>query len=284
MSDLASLTPRRHANGANIPAIGLGTWQLRGDECVRAVSGAIGIGYRHIDTAAMYENEREVGEGLRASSIRRDEVFLTTKVWTTDIADGALQASAAQSLKRLKIEQVDLLLIHWPNRSIPLAQSIKALCEVKQKGLTRHIGVANFPVAMLEDAVRLAAQHGEILATNQCEYHPLLAQAKLIEACRKANMAFVSYCPVGKAQLFSNPVIAGIARTYDKAPSQIILRWHLQQSDVVAIPKSASAAHQRENLSIFDFELSADEMRAIHGLAQRGGRMVDPSFAPDWDR
>jgi len=284
MSDLASLTPRRNANGANIPAIGLGTWQLRGDECVRAVSGAIGIGYRHIDTAAMYENEAEVGEGIRTSGLKRDDIFLTTKVWTTEIADGALQKSAAQSLKRLKLEQVDLLLIHWPNRDIPLAHSIKALCEVKQKGLARNIGVANFPVEMLEDAVRLAGQHGEKLATNQCEYHPLLSQAKLIEACRKHNMAFVSYCPVGKAQLFTHPTIAAIAKTHGKAPSQVILRWHLQQPDVVAIPKSASAAHQRENLSIFDFELSANDMRAIHALARHDGRMVDPSFAPQWDR
>jgi diketogulonate reductase-like aldo/keto reductase len=284
MSDLASLTPRRDANGANIPAIGLGTWQLRGSECVRAVSGAINIGYRHIDTAAMYENEVEVGEGLRACALQRSDIFVTTKVWTTEIAGGALQVSATQSLKRLKLEQVDLLLIHWPNRSIPLAQSMKALCEVKRKGLARNIGVANFPVAMLEDAVRLAADEGEVLATNQCEYHPLLSQAKLLEACRKHNIAFVSYCPVGKAQLFAHPTIATIAKTHNKAPSQIILRWHLQQPDVVAIPKSGSAAHQLENLSIFDFELSQDEMRAIHGLAQRGGRMVDPSFAPDWDR
>lgn len=284
MSELASLTPCRTANGANIPAIGLGTWQMRGGDCTRAVAGAIGIGYRHIDTAAMYENEAEVGEGIRASGLKRDDIFLTTKVWTTDIAEGALQNSAAQSLKRMKLEQVDLILIHWPNRTIPLAQSINAMCEVKKKGLARNIGVANFPVAMLEDAVRLAADKGEKLATNQCEYHPLLSQAKLIEACRKHGIAFVSYCPVGKAQLFDDPTITRIAKAHGKAPSQVILRWHLQQSDVAAIPKSSSSAHQRENLSIFDFELSAAEMHAIHGLARHDGRMVDPSFAPEWDR
>jgi diketogulonate reductase-like aldo/keto reductase len=284
MTDLAALTPRRSANGAQIPAIGLGTWQMRGADCARAVADGLSLGYRHLDTAVMYDNEREVGEGLRASGLKRDEVFVTTKVLPSDIGAGTLQASAADSVKRLQVEAVDLLLIHWPNPSIPLAQSIKALCEVKKKGLARNIGVANFPVALLHDAVRLAADHGEKLATNQCEYHPLLSQAKLIEACHQHGITFVSYCPIGKGQLMQDPTITRIAKAHGVAPVQVIMRWHLQQPDVAAIPKSSSKAHQLQNLDVFGFTLSDEEMRALHGMARADGRMVNPSFAPQWDR
>jgi diketogulonate reductase-like aldo/keto reductase len=187
-------------------------------------------------------------------------------------------------VKRLQVEAVDLLLIHWPNPAIPLAQSIKALCEVKKKGLARNIGVANFPVALLHDAVRLAADHGEKLATNQCEYHPLLSQAKLIEACHQHGITFVSYCPIGKGQLMQDPTITRIAKAHGVAPVQVIMRWHLQQPDVAAIPKSSSKAHQLQNLDVFGFTLSDEEMRALHGMARADGRMVNPSFAPQWDR
>ena len=195
MTDLAAAATRLPIPGAQIPAIGLGTFRLTGARAVAAVSGALALGYRHLDTAAMYDNEAAVGEGLRASGVKRDQVFITTKVWTTDIAKGDLQASAQASLTRLKLDQVDLLLIHWPNKAIPLAQSIEALCDAKQRGYARNIGVANFPAAMLDDAVRLAATHGEKIATNQCEYHPRLSQAKVLEACRRHGG---SSCPTAR--------------------------------------------------------------------------------------
>ncbi|HYI91356.1 MAG TPA: aldo/keto reductase, partial [Beijerinckiaceae bacterium] len=163
--------PPVHANGAAIPAIGLGTWRLAGDEGAEAVRSALEAGYRHIDTAAMYDNEEAVGAGLKASGLPRDEVFVTTKVWPEDLAPGDLERSAEASLKRLRLDAVDLLLIHWPNAAIPLRGSIEALCRVRRAGLARHIGVANFTVALLDEAVALA---GEPLVTNQCEYHPYL--------------------------------------------------------------------------------------------------------------
>ena len=284
MTDLAAATTRLPIPGAQIPAIGLGTFRLTGPSAVSAVSGALALGYRHLDTAAMYDNEAAVGEGFRASGVARDEVFVTTKVWTTDIARGDLQASAQASLSRLKLDQVDLLLIHWPNKAIPLAQSIEALCDARQRGYARNIGVANFPAAMLDDAVRLAATHGEKIATNQCEYHPRLSQAKVLEACRRHGVVFVSYSPLGQGSLMADPTIAQIAARHGKTVSQVVLRWHVQQEGVAAIPKAGGAGHQRDNLDVFGFVLPDEDMRAISALAKPDGRMVKPGFMPEWDR
>jgi diketogulonate reductase-like aldo/keto reductase len=268
------------ANGAEIPAIGLGTWQLRGEECAAAVKSAIEAGYRHVDTAAMYGNEEAVGEGLRASGVARDEVFVTTKVWPEDLAPADLRRSAEASLKRLGLSQVDLLLIHWPNAAIPLAGTIRALCEAKRAGLSRHIGVANFTVRLLDEAVSLA---DEPIVANQCEYHPYLDQSLVRAECRKHGAAFVSYCPIGKAQVLSEPAIQAIAKAHRRTPAQIVLRWQVQQPGVVAIPKSGDPQRQRENFSVFDFGLTDEEMAAICGLARPGGRMVTPAWSPHWD-
>ncbi len=283
MTDLSAAATRLPIPGAQIPAIGLGTFRLTGASAVQSIAGALSLGYRHIDTAAMYENEAEVGEGLRASGVARDQVFITTKVWTTNIAKGDLQASAQASLARMKLDQVDLLLIHWPNKDIALAESIEALCDAKSRGYARNIGVANFPAAMLDDAVRLAAGHGEKIATNQCEYHPRLSQTKVLEACRQHDVVFVSYCPLGQGRMTDDNAIAPIAARHGKTPSQIVLRWHVQQG-VVAIPKAGSAGHQRDNLDVFGFTLPDEDMRAISTLAKPDGRLVQPGFAPEWDR
>jgi diketogulonate reductase-like aldo/keto reductase len=268
------------ANGAAIPAIGLGTWQLRGAECGAAVKSAIEAGYRHVDTASMYGNEEAVGEGLRASGVPREAVFVTTKVWPEDLAPADLSRSAEASLRRLGLSEVDLLLIHWPNAAIPLAGSIRALCEARRAGLARHVGVANFTVRLLDEAVAAAT---EPIAANQCEYHPYLDQSKVRAACRKHGAAFVSYCPIGKAQVLGEPVIAAIAKAHGRTPAQIVLRWHVQQPGVAAIPKSGDPGRMRENLAVFDFALGEDEMARISGLARRGGRMVSPSWSPRWD-
>ncbi len=283
MTDLSAATTRLPIPGAQIPAIGLGTFRLTGASAVQSIAGALELGYRHIDTAAMYENEAEVGEGLRASGVSRDLVFITTKVWTTNIAKGDLQASAQASLSRLKLDQVDLLLIHWPNKGIPLAESIEALCHAKSRGYARNIGVANFPAAMLDDAVRLAAKHGEKIATNQCEYHPRLSQAKVLEVCRRHDVVFVSYSPLGQGSLMADAAIGAIAARLGKTPSQIVLRWHVQQG-IAAIPKAGSAGHQRDNLDVFGFALSDEDMRALSALAKPDGRLVKPGFSPEWDR
>ncbi|MGE8941243.1 aldo/keto reductase [Leptospira interrogans] len=278
-----SSIPHVTAGGASIPAIGYGTWPLKGEECARAVATAIDCGYRHIDTAAMYDNEASVGDGLRASGLARDKIWVTTKVWWENIGDGALQRSAEASLKKLGLDQVDLLLIHWPNAAIPLAESIKALNDVKRKGYAKHIGVSNFPSKLLDEAVSLTQ---EPIVTNQCEYHPHLNQSKVLDACRRHGVAFVSYCPLGRGTVggvLGEPVVTEIAERHGRTPAQVVLRWHLQQPNVIAVPKSGNPKRIAENFDVFGFELSDAEMKTLSGLARPDGRVVNLAFAPKWD-
>ncbi len=269
-------------NGAKIPAIGLGTWTLRDDAATKLVAGALQAGYRHIDTATAYENEAAVGEGLRISEVPRDEIFLTTKVWPTDIAAGDLQRSVEGSLKRLGVDQVDLALIHWPSKTVPLAESIAALNEVRARGLARNIGVSNFTVALVEAAVALS-EHP--LACNQVEHHPFLNQDRVIAACRKHGLAVVSYCPLARAtELFAQDPVSEAAARHGKTSAQVVLRWHVQQDGVAAIPRSSHPDRVRENLEVFDFALDAGEVAAIDALRSRALRICDFEFSPEWDR
>jgi len=269
------------ANGANIPAIGLGTWTLMGEAATRLVTDAIRSGYRHVDTAAMYDNEEAVGAGLRASGVSRNEIFLTTKVWPSDIGEGDLQRSVEASLKRLRVDRIDLALIHWPSTTIPLADSIWALNEVKDHGLARHIGVSNFTVSLVDEAVALSRHP---LACNQIEYHPFLNQDRVLAACRGHGMAVVSYCPLARgAELFSEPAVTTAARQHGRTPAQIVLRWQVQQEGVVAIPRSSNPVRIAQNLRVFDFSLEADEMAALDALRSRQHRICDFEFSPEWD-
>jgi diketogulonate reductase-like aldo/keto reductase len=268
------------ANGATIPAIGLGTWQLRGDAALRAVQAALQAGYRHVDTAAMYGNEAEVGEAIRAHGAPRGEIFVTTKVWPSDLADGKLQKSAEASLQRLQLDHVDLLLIHWPSRDIPFAEQIRALCDAKRRGLARHIGVSNFPPRFVEAAVSLA---DEPLVVNQVEHHPYLDQSALAAVCTKHGIAITSYAPLGRGDVLGDSVVTEIARAKGKTPAQIVLRWHVEQPMNVAIPKSANPRRIAENIDIFDFALTPAEMGRISKLARPGGRMVNASYPSDWN-
>ena len=269
------------AHGARIPLIGLGTWDLRGRTCARIVEEALRLGYRHVDTAALYDNEREVGEGLRASGIARDEVFVTTKVWPSNFAPRDLERSAKDSLQRLRLPDVDLLLLHWPNPQIPLSETLGALCKVKRMGLARHIGVSNFTVAMIDDAVKLA---DEALVCNQIEVHPFLDQSKVIAACRRHGMAVVAYSPIARGGVKSDKVLARIGKAHGKTAAQASLRF-LVQHGIVVIPRTSRSERLAENLAIFDFELSAAEMADIARLAHRDGRVVDYAYSgsPKWD-
>src|SRR6476661_2542776 len=267
------------ASGAKIPAIGLGTWELRGRTCARLVEQALRLGYRHIDTAQVYENEREVGEGMRASGVKRDEIFLTTKVWTTHFKPNDLERSAKESLARLRLSEIDLLLLHWPNPQVPLAETLGALARVKQLGLARHIGVSNFTVALIEEAV---AACPEPLACDQVEYHPYLDPTKVLEACARHGMALVAYSPVAKGRIKNDQTLVRIGRTYGKSAAQVCLRWLVQQN-VSAIPRTSRIERLSENIDIFDFELSEEEMLEIAGIARTKGRLTDFGFAPKWD-
>lgn len=269
------------ANGANIPGIGLGTWTLDDAAAARLVAEGLKVGYRHIDTAAMYKNEAGVGEGLRSGGVPREEIFLTTKVWHSEVGDGDLQRSVEASLKRLDVDALDLVLIHWPSKAVPLAESIAALNDVRKKGYTRHIGVSNFTVALLEEAVRLSEAP---LACNQVEKHPFLNQDRVLDACRRHGLGLVSYCPLARgSELSATPTIVAIAERHGRTPAQVALRWHLQHDGVAAIPRSSRPERIAENLRVFDFSLSEAEMAEISALRSRGWRICDDTFAPEWD-
>jgi 2,5-diketo-D-gluconate reductase B len=269
------------AHGAKIPLIGLGTWDLRGRVCVRMVEQALRLGYRHIDTAEMYDNEREVGEGLRAAGVKRDEVFVTTKVWPSHFAPRDLERAAKDSLTRLRLSEVDLLLLHWPNPRIPLSETLGALCEVKRAGLARHIGVSNFTVTLIEEAVRFA---GEPLVCNQFELHPFLDQTKVVAASRAKGMAVVAYSPIARGNAKNDAVLARVGKAHGKTAAQVCLRW-ITQHRIAAIPRTSRVERLSENLSIFDFELSAAEMAEIGALAHPDGRLIDYAYSgtPKWD-
>lgn len=268
------------ANGAEIPSLGLGTWNLRGEAAIRSVHAALEAGYRHIDTAAMYGNEAQIGEAIRTHATPRADIFITTKVWPSDVADGPLQKSAEASLKRLQVDAVDLLLIHWPSPTVPLAEQIHALCDARRRGLSRHIGISNFPVRYVEAAI---AHADEPLVTNQFEHHPWLDQRKLIATCLKHGLSVTSYCPIGKGEFLDAPAIREIAAAKGRSPAQIVLRWQVQQPMNIAIPRSSRPERIAENINIFDFALTAEELQRISQLTRPDGRMVEASVALDWE-
>ena len=280
MNSIAPI-PSIEAKGAKIPLVGLGTWELRGRSCARVVEQALRLGYRHIDTAEIYDNEREVGEGLYASGVKRNDVFLTTKVWPSHFAPRALERAVRDSLVRLRQSEVDLLLLHWPNPQIPLAETLGGLCKVKRDGLARHIGISNFTVAMIEEANRLSS---EPLVCDQVECHPYLDQSKVLAACRRHGMAMVAYSPIARGNAKNDKVLTSIGAAHKKTAAQVCLRYLVQQN-IVVIPRTSKLDRLTENASIFDFRLSDMEMGAIKALGRRDGRVVNFAYSGtiDWD-
>ena len=269
------------AQGAVIPKLGLGTWQLRGEHCSEIVAKALGAGYRHVDTAQGYANEEFVGAGIAASGVEPASIFVTTKVRPDRLADGDLQRSVDESLRKLGVPAIDLLLIHWPNPAIPLQGTIRALNEVRGDGRARHIGLSNFTSRLLEEAWRLTS---EPFAAEQIEYHPYLDQTKMLAALRRHGMAVIAYCPIALGKVAGDPVIEAIAGAHGRTAAQVTLRWLVQQPDVVAIPKTARAERLAENLDVFDFALTEAEMTRMSALTRPGSRNVsEPQWVPEWD-
>ncbi len=266
------------AKGFSIPLVGLGTWALRGRECARLVEQAIRIGYRHIDTAQMYDNEREVGEGVRNSG-KRSEAIVTTKVQPTLLAPPDLERSVKESLARLRLDHIDLLLIHWPNPRVPLVETLGAMARMKKQGYARAIGVSNFTVALLDEANRVSA---EPLVCNQIECHPFLDQHKVIEACRRHGMAVIAYSPIARGGARSDAVLARIGKAHGKTAAQVCLRY-LVQHDIAVIPRTSKLQRLEENAALFDFALSDAEMDEIRALSKRNDRLVDWTWSPNWD-
>jgi 2,5-diketo-D-gluconate reductase B len=268
------------AHGAKMPAIGYGTMELpqRGAELV---AYAIQSGYRLIDTARKYGTEEKVGEGIRLSGIARGELWVTTKVTELDAREADFLRSAETSLKALQLDYVDLLLVHWPQPKVPFTETLGALAKAKRSGMARHIGVSNFTIAMLDEAVNVCP---EPLVTNQVEYHAYLPQDRMLAALKRHGMILTAYCPMARGKLLDDPVLGEIAKAHGKTIGQISLRWLIQQPMVAAVPRPLEEAHIREDLDVFDFSLSEDEMRRISALRSRQVRIANPpERAPKWD-
>jgi 2,5-diketo-D-gluconate reductase B len=247
--------------GEKVPSLGLGTWRLSGQECIKAVERAFALGYRHIDTAQMYANEGDVGRGILNSGVGREDVFLVTKVSTSNFSHDSVIRSTHGSLKKLGTEYVDLLLMHWPNPSVPLGETLGAMTELQEEGSVKHVGVSNFPPSMVEEATRYAT-----VFCNQVEYHPYRAQDQLLGQAREMDYLLTAYSPVAKGRVSRDVPLREIGEAYGKTPAQVALRWLIQQEKVAAIPKAASENHLRSNFDIFDFELSDEEMERIFAL------------------
>jgi 2,5-diketo-D-gluconate reductase B len=263
--------------GVRIPKLGLGTWQLTGADCVEAVRDALELGYRHLDTARNYGNEAEVGRGLAESGVDRGEVWLTTKLPHERLGAADVRREAEASLRELGVDHVDLLLIHWPSRDVPLAETLAAMGELRDEGKVRHLGVSNFPSRLLEEALEL-----EAVLADQVEFHPYLGQPGLLRMARERDVMVCAYSPFSRGELLGEPVLREVGEAHGKSPAQVVLRWLLDQPQVSAIPKASSHERRAENLAVFDFKLSEPERNRIARL-ERGARRIDPPWAPDWE-
>ncbi len=268
----------KNIQGIDVPEMGLGTYKLHDRECTKTVRTALEIGYRHIDTAQMYKNEREIGKALSISNVPREDIFLSTKIWHTNLdADDVLQTTE-QSLRNLDTPYVDLLLIHWPNEQYDLRKTIESMLVLRDQGKAMNIGVSNFPLDLLKkvnDEIRAP------IFCNQVEFHPFIDQLELLDYAIEKDILITAYSPLAQGKVNDHKELKEIAQKYDKTPAQITLRWLIEQENVVAIPKASSEAHLRENIEIFDFYLEDEDFDYIDQL-EKATRLVNPTFAPKW--
>jgi len=265
----------------NMPNIGAGTFRLQGQAAIDSVANALDLGYRHIDTAQIYGNESEVGAALAGSGVPRAEVFVTTKIWTEHLAGDALIASLEESLRKLRLDQLDLTLIHWPspNGAVPVAESMAALMEARARGLTRAIGVSNFTIPLMQEAIGSVGAAN--IATNQIELHPYLQNRTVAAFAREHGIAVTAYMPLAYGKVLDDAVVKAIAARRHATPAQVVLAWLLAQGHT-AIPSSTRRANLASNLAASSLVLSRDDIAAIDAL-ERGERLVSPDFAPRWD-
>jgi len=270
------------AHGVRIPRLGFGTWELTGDDAERMVETALGIGYRHIDTAQAYENEAAVGRAFETSGVAREDVWVTTKVWPDRYAPGDFEDGVRESLDRLRLDAVDLLLLHWPKfDEHELDAVVGRLNRARDEGWARHVGVSNFTTGLLDQA--WDATDAPLVA-DQVEYHVFLDQDAVLDAVREREMSLTAYSPIAQAEVEESDVVRDIGESHGKSAEQVALRWLLQQDAVTAIPRTSDEAHCRENFEVFDFELSDEEMERLGGLDRPDSRIIDPAgLAPDWD-
>lgn len=272
--------PMITSGGMSMPKLGLGTWRMKGAECTEAVQRALGLGYRHIDTAEMYGNEEAVGEALANAGVPRDQVHVTSKVWYENLDADAMQRAVDASLARLRTDYLDLYLIHWPSPEMDLPDAVQNLMRVKEQGKARAIGVSNFPVALLRRAIE---EVGAPIACNQFEYHVLLGQSSLVQYCRSYDVAVAACAPLAQGRLAEHEELQAIARKHSATPAQVALKWLLDQSGVAAIPKANRPETQQANLDALRIELD-DTDRAAIAMVPKIQRFINPGWAPVWDQ
>jgi|SRR5215211_273530 len=276
MGDLTTEDAVLTVQGTEIPRLGFGTWMLTGRAAEESVRDALEIGYRHIDTARMYDNEAEVGAAIAASGVDRGDIFLTTKIFPSDFEPERLKAAAEDSLRALDTDYVDLLLLHWPSDSVPLERTLDALRGLQEQGKIRHPGVSNFPAGMLTRALEILP-----LLADQVEYHPFLGQEALLRVARERDLTLTAYSPLARGKVARDPVLREIGEAHGKSPGQVALRWLIEQPQVSAVPKASSHERRVENLELFDFELTDADRERIAAL-RKDDRRIDPSWGPDW--
>ena len=262
---MARIPVKEVAPGVEAPVLGLGTWQLTGKGCVESVRKALELGYRHLDTAEKYDNEAEIGEAIK--SFPRDELFLTSKVSAENLRHDRLIKSLNGSLSRLQTDYLDLYLIHWPSRDIPVEETFGAFKQLQDSGKIRSSGVSNFFIHHLDNAIPAARKLELAISVNQVEFHPLLHDEKLLDYCRDNGIALTAYSPLARGKALDNGVIREIAGKYSRTPAQVALRWEIQK-EALTIPKAASPAHQEENISIFDFKLEEEDVERIDSIPE----------------
>src|SRR4051794_27485406 len=265
--------------GIALPKLGLGTFRMQGDSCRAAVESALGLGYRHIDTAGMYGNEEAIGAALAASGVARKDLHVTTKVWHENLAPNAIRRAFDASLNKLRLDHIDLYLVHWPSRQMDLPAVFETLMALKEQGRARAIGVANFTIALLKTVVE---EIKAPIACNQVEYHVMLDQTPLRNYLTAKSIPLVAYCPLAQGRVASDQTLAAIGRKHDASAAQVALKWLLDQEGVAAIPKASRAESQKANLGALDVRLDDDDRRQIAGLP-KDKRCVSPGFAPGWD-
>jgi 2,5-diketo-D-gluconate reductase B len=264
--------------GVEVPKLGYGTWLVEGQEAYDGVLDALELGYRHVDTARAYGNERWVGRALADSGVPRDDIWLTTKAWYEHAEPELLTRAFHEQLADLRVERVDLLLLHWPAAEVPLRQTLGAMEALREQGLVAHVGVSNFPSELLREALSLAP-----VFCDQVEYHAYLPQGPVLHECLEHDLLLTAYSPFAHGHVHQDPTLTEIGARHDKSAGQVALRWLLDQPNVAAIPKASSHERRAENLDVFDFALDDDERAAVAALSRRQLRTADPDWAPDWD-
>ena len=265
--------------GISLPRLGLGTYRMQGDACRAAVESALSLGYRHIDTAEMYGNEEAIGPAIAASGVARKDLHVTTKVWPENLAPDAIRRALDASLKKLRLDAVDLYLVHWPSRSMNLPAVLETLLKLKDEGRTHAIGVANFTLALLKTTVEEVKAP---IACNQIEYHIMLDQSKVKAYLDAKKIPLVAYCPLAQGRAATDEALIAIGKKHGAAPAQVALKWLLDQDNVAAIPKASRKESQQANLDALKLTLDDDDRKAIARLP-KDKRFVSPGFGPDWD-